>query len=136
MNMKLEPGYCWISGIQCFKIEEYYPWGGPLFAHVKRVGAPTSKAYTVDLMMMNGSTAHITVHKSALPRIESSLNKVWHSIMERNAWEIENENILGVRYESKEQKGIAMKSIVRTLVNNPPIGVVSISKWAQPKKQD
>ena len=134
MNIRLEPGHCWLSGKQCFEIKEVYnKTNGPLNGHVKHVGAPNSEAYNVHMLIMNLSMTPLPIHIDALYRLDYSLNSIWHSVMERNAWEVEHAALLGVNYDGKKHKSECMGYLDKLVVNNPPISIVSIERWDNTK---
>jgi len=129
MNSNLEPGYCWLSGEQCFEITETFANDHELAGHVRRNGAAYPEAYKVELLLMDGTHTHVTIHESCIHEVKDRLNELWHALIERTAWEWHNRNALGIKYKTEEQVEKVKQSMIRQNVNNPPIGILGMGRW-------
>lgn len=129
MDDRLEPGHCWLSGEPCFEVLERFAQDHPLGGHVRRNGKAFPEACKVELLLVDGTHTHVTIHEDCVGEVKDKLNELWHAIMDRTAWEWSNRDKLGVKYKTDEQIQKVIKSIITQTVNNPPIGILGIVKW-------
>lgn len=128
MDMRFEPGHCWISGKPCFDIISKYANDHKLAGHVLRVGNPHPEAHRVTLLLMNGKNASITVHEDCLGEVQGKLNELWHTIC-AGAIQAYIDAPLADHTLNKEKADEAHKNTVKEFANNPPLCVVSVIKW-------
>jgi len=130
MNLKIEPGHCWLSGKKCFEILESYQGSHLLAGHVRKIGRPLPEAYKVVLLFIDGSIGHVTIHESCIEDVVKNLNPLWHSICERTLFEWREREAFGVRKDEKTDK-LAISGIISKTLDNPPIDVLAISRWSE-----
>ena len=122
------PGNCSVSGEPCFDVLETWADGHPLAGTPKRLGKAHDTAMCVTLVLTDGTTAYITVHRDYLADLHLHLPAVWRACKERTLFDRKHHLAFGSPDFSPEQAA-QMDEYNLKMNDNVPLGVLCVERW-------
>lgn len=118
------PGHCKLCGEPTHVIPVQYPIGHRLAGRPMRLGPALSGVVTASLLLTDGSTAPITVHRVCAESCNGErLAQLWRDVLEGFRFESDNRDILGAKPLNRQQQITIDEQMLR-LADVVPLGVL------------
>ncbi|KPK68171.1 hypothetical protein AMJ82_08905 [candidate division TA06 bacterium SM23_40] len=129
---KKKIGCCTLCGKEVFEILSRYPQDHPLAGEPRKLGKPLESARRVDLVLIGGSTASVTVCSSCEVS-DKTLPRLWKICSDASGQEItepDRRAAKGIRQLKEEQYHAVVASAIR-IAADLPISILSNSSWKE-----